>query len=121
MYEEFKHAANFITVYIQEAHPVDEWTLGDKVCVMQPKTNEDRLVIANDFVAEMQYKLPTGVDMIEGHFNKTYAAMPERGIIINATGKLAFIGKAGPYGFRAIELHDWLREYVKGKASDITN
>lgn len=102
----------FQTIYIKEAHPVDEWQMTDnvseEVCYMQPKTLEQRLVIANDFVRRFQYRIPLLVDPIENPANAAYAAWPERLYVVDESGFIAYKGKPGPFGFHPEEVENWL-------------
>lgn len=54
MYKDFKDRADFLTIYIREAHPLDEWQMKSNVtediCYPQPHTLAQRVAIANDFV-----------------------------------------------------------------------
>ena len=59
MYEQYRDRASFLTVYIREAHPTDEWQIKDNekenVCYMQPRSVGQRVAIANDFVKRFRY------------------------------------------------------------------
>ncbi len=66
IYEDYKDRADFLTVYVREAHPTDEWQMKsnvkDDVCYAQPKTLEQRVAIANDFTKRFKFPLPFGID-----------------------------------------------------------
>ncbi len=66
IYEDYKDHADFLTVYVREAHPTDEWqmksNLKDDVCYAQPKTLQQRVIIANDFTKRFKFPLPFGID-----------------------------------------------------------
>jgi hypothetical protein len=104
--------AEFLTVYIKEAHPTDEWHMKvnekDDVCYAQPKTLRDRVAIANDFKERFQYKLPLLVDPIENPANAAFAAWPERLYIIDEKGIIVYKGKPGPFGYKPDEVAQWL-------------
>jgi len=89
---EFSEKADFLGVYISEAHAKDEWPLGVKFCVEQPKTMDVRLLVANNFVRDYGVKLPMLVDTMANEFDTTFAAWPERFYIVQ-NGKLALVGK----------------------------
>jgi hypothetical protein len=105
--------ADFVTVYIKEAHPTDEWQVPanetDSVCYSQPKTLEERRLIANDFVERFHYALPLVVDTMENQAEDTYAAWPERLYVIGAEGKILYKGAMGPQGFAPDEVDSVLR------------
>ncbi len=77
MYEQFQAEAEFLTVYIREAHPDDEWqmdvNLKEDVCYLQPRTLDQRLGIANDFTKRFDYSIPLGVDLMSNQASELYA------------------------------------------------
>ncbi len=107
--------ARFVTVYIKEAHPLDEWqmTSNEKegVCYKQPHSMADRVAIANDFVKRFSYKIPLLVDGMDNAANALYAGWPERFYIIGADGKIAYKGKTGPFGYHPEEVEAWLEAH----------
>jgi iodothyronine deiodinase-like protein len=114
MHEKYSDRAEFVTVYIKEAHPEDEWQMDSNekegVCYPQPKTTEQRLAIANDFVKRFEYPIPLLVDPIENHGNAAYAGWPERFYIVDEQGKIVYKGKTGPFGFHPEEVEAWLAQ-----------
>jgi len=46
LFKEFKDTADFLMVYIKEAHAIDEWPLGNHCVVKQHKSLEERINIA---------------------------------------------------------------------------
>jgi len=103
-----------LTIYIKEAHPTDEWQLDTNeeqgVCYAQPKSLEDRLAIARDFVAKHDYSLPMLVDRMENAADEVYAGWPERLYVIDPSGKIAYKGETGPFGYHPEEVEAWLDE-----------
>ncbi|CAF5221074.1 unnamed protein product, partial [Rotaria magnacalcarata] len=55
---------DMITVYIEEAHAVDEWPIGSRICYVQPKCDADRIHIANDFIKATEYRIPLLIDPV---------------------------------------------------------
>jgi len=84
--------AIFLTIYLAEAHAQDQWPLGRHVQVLQHKTVEDRLAIANRYVQTTGYQIHLVVDDIANPFMKTYWAHPERFYVI-VDGKLGLKGQ----------------------------
>ena len=80
IYERYRDRADFFTVYIREAHPTDEWQMTsnehEDVCYPQPRTLEQRLKIANDFIGRFQYRIPLAVDPIGNPADRIYAGWP---------------------------------------------
>jgi type I thyroxine 5'-deiodinase len=125
IYNDYKDHADFLTVYVREAHPTDEWQMKsnakerDDVCYAQPKTIEQRVAIANDFTQRFKYPLPFGIDEMNNAANDAYAAWPERIYIFDENGKIAYPGGIGPFQYHPEEARDWLaKRYGEVKHPD---
>lgn len=114
MHRRYKERARFLTIYIKEAHPTDEWRMeaNDEadVCYLQPRSTEDRLAIASDFVRRFTYDIPLLVDSIENRANDAYAAWPERLYIVDEGGQVVYKGSMGPFDFHPEEVEAWLAQ-----------
>lgn len=112
MYERYREKASFLTVYVKEAHPLDEWQMDsnekENVCYPQPKTLGQRVAIANDFVKRFGYRVPLAVDDINNRANTLYAGWPERFYIVDEHGVIVYKGKPGPFGYHPEEVETWL-------------
>ena len=99
-------------MYVREAHPTDEWqmksNLNDDVCYAQPKTLEQRVRIANDFIRRFHFPLPFGIDDMNNGADNAYAAWPERLYVIDENGHIAYRGGMGPFHYKPAELRGWL-------------
>jgi hypothetical protein len=106
--------ADFLTVYIKEAHPLDEWQMDsnveEDVCYRQPRTLPERVTIANDMVERFGYPLPLLVDDMDNAANALYAGWPERLYVIEPSGEIAYKGEPGPFGFHPEEVEAWLAQ-----------
>ena len=116
IYNDYKDRADFLTVYVREAHPTDEWEMKsnvkDDVCYAQPKTLEQRMAIAKDFTARFKFPLPFGIDEMGNAADAAYAAWPERLYVIDETGHVAYRGGMGPFNYKPAEVREWLaRKY----------
>jgi Iodothyronine deiodinase len=102
----------FVTVYIKEAHPLDEWQMTsnekEDVCYRQPHSLAERVAIANDFVKRFSYPIPLLVDGMDNAANGLYAGWPERFYILGTDGRIAYKGKTGPFGYHPEEVEAWL-------------
>jgi len=106
--DEYGEIANFVTVYIAEAHAMDEWPLGTKVCLPQHKTIEERLTVARIFRDTYGFKIPILVDTIDNNFDSLYASWPERFYIIE-DGKMELIGSPTlEFGYDRESVRRWL-------------
>jgi hypothetical protein len=112
MRKRYGDRAKFLTLYIKEAHPLDEWQMEsnekESVCYAQPKTLPDRVRIANDFVKRFHYGMPLLVDPIENPASQAYAGWPERFYILDEAGTIVYKGKPGPFGYHPEEVESWL-------------
>jgi len=82
--------------------------LKDDVCYAQPKTLEQRVTIANDFIKRFKFTLPFGIDDMSNAANDAYAAWPERIYIIDESGRIAYRGGIGPFNYKPEEARQWL-------------
>jgi len=113
LFRQYGDRVGFITIYIKEAHPLDEWQMDSNekegVCYPQPKTTEDRVRIAKDFVGRFHYQIPLFVDPIGDRANAAYAGWPERLYVVDETGTIVYKGKPGPFGYHPEEVEAWLK------------
>lgn len=111
--KEFEGFAEFVYVYIKEAHPEDEWQMEsnerDQVLFKQPRTLEERLELARTFVRRMEVEGTTLVDDMQNTANACYAAWPERIYVIDRNGIIVYKGGMGPFYFKPAELQEFLR------------
>src|SRR4029077_14321233 len=82
--------------------------LKDDVCYAQPKTLQQRVMIANDFTRRFKFPLPFGIDDMSNAANDAYAAWPERIYIIDESGHIAYRGGIGPFNYQPEEAPRWL-------------
>lgn len=108
LYEMYKDRAEFVMVYVREAHPTDGWRMDSNdvvgVATAQPRTYEERVSIAQSCGKRLGLKFPMLVDGIDDPVGTVYSGMPSRLYIIDQEGKVAFKNGRGPYGFLTAEL-----------------
>lgn len=113
LYRRHAGRADFLTIYIKEAHSTDEPHSGrnveEGICYPQPKTMAQRVAIATDFVRHLKYPIPLLVDSLDDRANGLYAGWPERLYVIGDDRTIAYRGHVGPRGFDPDELEAWLR------------
>jgi hypothetical protein len=113
IYNDYKDHADFLTVYVREAHPTDEWQMKsnvkEDVCYAQPKTLAQRVAIANDFIKRFNYPIEFGIDDINDAADGAYSAWPERLYIIE-NGHIAYRGGMGPFKYDPKEVRAWLAQ-----------
>lgn len=114
--DKYRDSAEFVFVYIKEAHPADEWQMDSNekkgLVFNQPKTFEERMKLADSFVREMDVQTKTLVDDISNPANACYAAWPERIYVVDTSGKIAFKSGMGPFYFDPEELDTFLGGFL---------
>ena len=106
-------------VYIAEAHPVDEWwgeSENHSVCYRQPRTIEQRMAIAKDFVASVEPEGRMVVDTMTDEADIKYDALPERLYIVDGDKKIVYVGWEGPFGHDVEECEFYLRRHLEKKS-----
>lgn len=58
--------------------------------------------------------MPCVVDAMDNRVDVAYAAWPERMVVIDTDGKIAYVGDRGPWGFKPDQVRRWLRQNVGG-------
>jgi hypothetical protein len=106
--KKYSGVANFVYVYIKEAHADDEWQVEKNrvgnVIFKQPQTFEDRMTLARAFQEAMGTETTILVDDIRNTANATYAAWPERIYVIDTDGRIVYKGGIGPFYFDPEEI-----------------
>ena len=112
VYSRFKDKANFVMVYVREAHPTDGWKMDSNarfgVKATQPKTYEERVGVCTQFQKLIKPGMSVVVDDITDPAGKAYSGMPARLYVIDAQGKVAYKGGRGPFGFKPGEMEQAL-------------
>ncbi len=108
----YKDRANFLMVYVREAHPTDGWSMesNDRVGVSerQPTTDAERLAVARKCSKRLDLGFPMLVDSIDDAVGTRYSGMPGRFYLIDPRGKVAYQSGRGPFGFKPAELEQSL-------------
>ncbi len=104
--------AQFLLVYVREAHPTGGWRMesNDKVGIVadQPTEFDGRADLAHKACSLLKATMPVLVDEIDDRVNDAYSAVPSRHYVIDADGKVAYKGGRGPFGFKPGELEQAL-------------
>ena len=112
LYAQYSGQAQFLVVYIREAHPVDGWDIGGERRLYDPKTIEERRGVAGMCDAALQYGIRTYVDEMDDAVMTSYAAWPERLYLIGVEGRVVYASGRGPQGFRPGELKEAIDLYL---------
>jgi hypothetical protein len=109
LYDEWKQHFEFVTVYVREAHPIDDEAATPTnaragILIRQPATLEERREVAQRCTAALQLKTPLVVDEIDNRVAEAYSATPDRLYVVGRDGRIAYRGGPGPFGFNPIEM-----------------
>jgi len=117
MYQEYKDQADFVFVYVKEAHPDDGWQLDanktDDVVFAEPTTWDERRSIAGKSCERLNLSMPVVVDTMENTVDNLYAGWPERMYVVDRDGTIAYAGKQGPWGFKPKEVERALKRVLR--------
>jgi type I thyroxine 5'-deiodinase len=111
----------FYAVYIVEAHPTDVWqmksNLKDNVLFANPKTDEERALVAGACVRKLGIKFPAVIDGIDNRTEVAYTGWPDRLYLIDRDGKVAFKSRPGPFGFKPDQLEAAIKKLNQVQAA----
>ena len=117
MYKRFRDRAQFLFIYIREAHPTDGWQVPDNqrdgVLYQDPKSAGERQVLACTATDRLKLDMLTLTDTMDNKTEKDYSAWPERLHVVDRQGKIAYKGAPGPGGFKPNELARFLSSFVQ--------
>lgn len=95
--KDFNSVADFLIVYIQEAHATDGWAFKNNVDIKKHQTLSDRFNAARMLLKE-EPPCPVVVDSMDNMTSAKYGAMPER-LYVVLNGKIIYKGDKGPWGY----------------------
>lgn len=116
VYRDFRNRAEFLFVYVREAHPdsilslVDENLTPALVKVPQPATLEERTAVAATCGRTLELSMPIAVDTIDNRVGRAYAGWPNRMVVVGTDGRILFATDSSPRGTDAARLRAWLKE-----------
>ncbi|HEY4260289.1 MAG TPA: deiodinase family protein [Schlesneria sp.] len=112
VYRRFRDQADFLGVYVREAHPTDGWKMESNtrlgVAVAQPTSTNERRAVAQQCCQLLQPSFPWLVDEIDDPVGNAYSGMPARLYVIDSAGHVAYQGGRGPFGFSVGEMEQAL-------------
>lgn len=113
--EDFSDVADFLLVYIDEAHPSDGWVappMGScSFSVRKHQSLEERLGAARKLIEH--FSLPPQcqlvADCMDNNANVAYGVSNERVCIVQQR-KIAYLGGKGPFFYNLREVRQWLEQ-----------
>ena len=111
MYREYKDKADFVLVYVREAHASDGRSpkrSGPQVS--EPKTLAERAKVATDCVKSLKVDFPVLLDNLDNKVQQTYRGFPARAVMVGPDGNFIFVGAPGPRGVNATQIEAELKK-----------
>ena len=112
MYRRYKDRANFLCIYVREAHPIEGWRSegNDKagIVISQPKSFDERTAVAKKCSGVLEITMPLVVDAIDDRVGHAYSGMPDRLYVLDRSGRVSYQGGRGPFGFKSGEMEQAL-------------
>lgn len=112
VHRRFKDRAEFLLVYVREAHPEDGWKMESNtrvgISVSQPRSLAERAAVCARFADLLKPEIPVVVDDIDDPAGTAYSAMPARLYVLDRKGRVAYKSGRGPFGFKPGELEQAL-------------
>jgi hypothetical protein len=116
VHRDFHDRAEFLFVYIREAHPDSVLSLSGKnsqlslVKIPQHSTLEVRTEAAAACGRTLKLGMPIAVDGIDNKVGRAYAGWPNRMVVVGTDGRILFASDPSPRGTNAAHLRAWLAE-----------
>ena len=107
---------SFYAVYIREAHPSDIWqmrsNIREGVVFRDPRSEGERFQVAESCVRTLGIRFPALIDGIDDAVERGYTGWPDRLLLIDREGRVAFKSEPGPFGFDPSLLEAALRRLI---------
>jgi len=124
--KEFEGKVDMVTVYIEEAHAIDEWPMGDGAkgsdfkAIAQPVNLAQRAEAAKLLVTDLGYEVPLLVDNMENEVRIKYACWPLRFYVIDAE-QIWYKAQPSGYRYSVGALRDSIVALLESKSQDDSN
>lgn len=108
----YSRIADFLVIYIEEAHPSNGWSFRNNYVVTSHKTVSDRINAARLLLKikpRASNVLTLVVDDIDDNANKAYGGLFERIYIVH-NSTIVYQGPRGPNGFHLDHVDKWLHQ-----------
>lgn len=99
----YKDLAQFLVIYIKEAHPADDWPMrvNRRLKFIKDPTNAfERFQVASTCVSDLKISIPCLIDDMENTAARAYKGHPDRLYVVGKDGTIVYRGGPGPMGFK---------------------
>lgn len=108
LYERYRDRAEFLLVYIREAHGTESWQSSvnkrEGIDLSEPTSFEQRREYASSCLRKLKIKYLAAVDPLENTTEKAYSAWPSRVYLIDKRGLVTFNSLLDELNFAAVSL-----------------
>lgn len=108
----FTDVADFLVIYIEEAHPLDGWAFRNNHDINKHRTIQERRQAAQRIKNKVHKDCPVMVDDMSDNANIRYGGYYER-LYILLDGIVVYEGGRGPQNYKMQEVEDWLVKYTQ--------
>ncbi len=109
--QDYGHVADFVVVYLREAHASDEWRLNNNEYSIRTHRNLQERLSAARMLHQMALPCPLLVDTMDNKAAASFRAIPERLVIVH-NETVVYEGRRGPIGYDLKEVQDCLRKFA---------
>ena len=116
LYAKYKDRVHFYIIYIREAHPAEGWqvpnNLIENVIWNEPQTDDERTEVASACQINLDLHMPMLIDSIDNDIDNKYVGLPMRLFLVDAEGKIAYVGDKGPFGWDDESFEETLKTLI---------
>lgn len=118
VYQQFQDRAEFLFVYIREAHPdsvlsVVETDGSESLRkISQPVDLSTRTASAAVCQRTVDLSIPVAIDTMDNAVGRAYAGWPNRMVVVGADGRIIYLSDPAAGATKAQRLRAWLEEYT---------
>lgn len=116
MAKKYEGLAQFLVVYIKEAHPAEDWPMRVNKrlkYIKDPTSIFERFQVANTCVNDLKISIPCLIDNMENTAAAAYKGHPDRLYVVGKNGRIVYHGAPGPMGFKPKHMEEFLLEELK--------
>ena len=107
----YADVADFVTVYIEEAHPVESFALRNNLKINAHNEIDDRIEAAKHLLTKRP-PFPIVCDVMDDTAKYDYGCVNERLYVILRC-EIAYEGGQGPMYYSLVEVQQWLDNYLQ--------
>jgi hypothetical protein len=123
VYADFSDRAEFLFIYIREAHPDSVLSVVKSnqqeglLKITQASSLAERIETAAVCQRSMELKMPIAIDSIDNKTSREYAGWPNRCVVVGTDGRVLYKAEVGPGSTNAQRLRSWLTTNLAGSNS----